>query len=130
MDTQTLADRKSALGKGATYVYYFTWHSPVREGKMKAYHTLDIPFAFRNVDVAQSMTGMGDDRYALQDRMSAAWTSFARTGNPNHDGLPQWPAYTAEQKATMVLNTECQVANDPNKEERLALIDTPRVARS
>jgi para-nitrobenzyl esterase len=128
MDTQTLADRKSALGKGAAYVYYFMWHSPVRDGKMKAYHTLDIPFAFRTVDVAQSMTGTGQDRYALQDRMSAAWTSFARTGNPNHDGLPAWPAYTADQRATMILNNECQVANDPNKDERQALIATPRVA--
>jgi para-nitrobenzyl esterase len=128
MDTQTLADRKSALGKGAAYVYYFMWHSPVRDGKMKAYHTLDIPFAFRTVDVAQSMTGSGQDRYALQDRMSAAWTSFARTGNPNHDGLPMWPAYTADQRATMILNNECQVANDPNRDERQALIATPRVS--
>jgi para-nitrobenzyl esterase len=42
--------------------------------------------------------------------------------------LPSWPAYTADQRATMILNNECQVANDPNKDERQALLATPRVA--
>ena len=65
---------------------------------------------------------------SVSSRVNAAWTSFARTGNPNHDGLPAWPAYTADQRATMILNNECQVANDPNKDERQALIATPRVA--
>lgn len=122
----TLADRKSALGRGPAYLYYFMWRSPVRDGKMKSYHTLDIPFVFRNVDVAQSMTGAGEDRYPLQDRMSAAWAAFARTGNPNHEGLPEWPAYDAGAKPTMVFNNECEVRNDPNKEEREALASALR----
>jgi para-nitrobenzyl esterase len=41
-----------------------------------------------NVDESKGMTGEGKDRYPLQDRMSAAWTAFARSGNPNHKGLP------------------------------------------
>jgi para-nitrobenzyl esterase len=88
---------------------------------MKSYHTLDIPFAFANVDVAASMTGSMNNRYALEHRMSAAWAAFARTGNPNHKDLPQWPAFSASSYPTMVLNDECKVVNDPNKEERLAL---------
>ena len=46
----TEADRKVAQAKAPAYVYYFSWRSPVREGKMKSYHTLEIPFAFANVD--------------------------------------------------------------------------------
>jgi para-nitrobenzyl esterase len=122
-----LADRKMALGKAPTYLYYFTWRSPIRDGKMKAYHTLEIPFAFDNVDEAKTMTGDSPERYRLQDRVSGAWAAFARSGNPTHKGLPNWPAYNPDQRPTMILNTECKVANDPHHEERLALEAVKRV---
>jgi para-nitrobenzyl esterase len=120
-NAQLLSELKTAQGKAPAYLYYFTWRSPVHLGQMKSYHTLDIPFAFANVDVAASMTGSMNNRYALEHRMSAAWAAFARTGNPNHKDLPQWPAFSASSYPTMVLNDECKVVNDPNKEERLAL---------
>jgi len=53
--------------------------------------------------------------------MSAAYAAFARTGNPNHPDLPNWPAYNLTQRPTMILNNDCKVVNDPNREERLAL---------
>jgi para-nitrobenzyl esterase len=116
----TQAELKSAQ-KAPVYMYYFTWRSPVRDGKLKTFHTLEIPFVTENVDNATSMTGMGQDRYALQDKMSAAWTNFARTGDPNHKGLPKWPKFNTTQRATMICNNECKVVNDPNGEERKAL---------
>lgn len=116
----TEAERKS-VQKAPVYMYYFTWQSPVSGGKLKSFHTLDIPFAMSNVDEAKGMTGEGEDRYALQDRMSTAWTTFARTGNPNHKGLPNWPAFDISKRATMLLNKECKVVNDPNGEERQLL---------
>jgi para-nitrobenzyl esterase len=117
----TEAEHKAGLGKGSAYVYYFDWRSPVRQGKMKSYHTLEIPFVFENVDEAKTMTGEGKDRYPLQDKMSAAWTAFARSGNPNTKELPNWPAYNASQRATMILGNNCKVANDPHKEERTVI---------
>ncbi|HLF12461.1 MAG TPA: carboxylesterase family protein, partial [Gammaproteobacteria bacterium] len=105
------------------YMYYFTWPSPVREGKLKSFHTLDIPFAFNNVEVAASMTGAGQDRYLLADRISTAFATFARAGNPNHNGLPYWPQFTLNERATMMLDNECRVVNDPSREERLALAE-------
>ena len=110
-----------AAQKAPVYMYYFTWRSPVRDGKLKTFHTLEIPFVTDNVDNATSMTGMGQDRYALADKMSAAWAAFARTGNPNHKGLPAWPKFNPTQRATMIFNNECQVVNDPNGVERKAL---------
>jgi para-nitrobenzyl esterase len=121
----TEADRKVAQGKAAVYKYYFTWQSPVRDGKLRSYHTLEIPFVLENVDEGKSMTGTGQDRYALSDKMSAAWAAFARTGNPNVKGLPHWPAFTADQRATMIFNDECKLVNDPYKEERLAIAALP-----
>jgi para-nitrobenzyl esterase len=120
-NAQLLSELKTAQGKAPAYLYYFTWRSPVHLGQMKSYHTLDIPFVFANVDVAASMTGSMNNRYALEHRMSAAWAAFARTGHPNHKDLPQWPAFSAASYPTMILNDECKVVNDPNKEERLAL---------
>ena len=116
----TVAELKAAK-PAPVYLYYFTWRSPVRDGKLKAFHTLEIPFVTENVDNGTSMTGTGQDRYALQDKMSAAWVNFARTGNPSHKGLPNWPKFHPTQRATMIFNNECKVVNDPNGEERKAL---------
>ena len=63
------------------------------------------------------MTGSGQDRYTLADRMSAAWVAFARTGNPNHKGLPSWTAFNTTERATMVFNDECKLVRDPSGEE-------------
>jgi para-nitrobenzyl esterase len=116
----TQAELKSAQ-KAPVYMYYFTWRSPVHDGKLKTFHTLEIPFVTGNVDNATSMTGTGQDRYALEDKMTAAWAAFARSGNPNHKGLPNWPKFNPAQRATMIFNNECKVVNDPNGAERKAL---------
>jgi len=87
---------------------------------MKAYHTLDIPFALDNIDLAGSMTGAGNDRYALAHRMSAACASFFAQRQPNHADLPNRPAFTTADRAMMISGRECKVVNDPNREERIA----------
>ena len=120
-NAQLLNELKAAQGKAPSYLYYFSWRSPVHKGQMKSYHTLDIPFALYNIDQAASMTGAMQDRYALAHKMSAAFASFARTGNPNHADLPNWPAFNTRAYPTMVFGNECKVMNDPNREERLAL---------
>ncbi len=117
----TEADRKAAQRKAPVYQYYFTWRSPVREGKLRSFHTLEIPFVFDNVDAAKSMVGTGEDRYALAGRVSGAWAAFARNGNPSHPGLPNWPPFDDTRRAVMILNDECKAVNDPHGEERRAL---------
>jgi para-nitrobenzyl esterase len=124
----TQAERKAAQAKAPVYMYYFTWRSPVRDGKLKTFHTLELPFVFDNVDLDEAMTGTSPDRYALADRMSGAWVAFARSGNPGHKGLPNWPAFDNTQRATMIFNNQCKVLNDPNGEERLALRSIQTVA--
>jgi para-nitrobenzyl esterase len=114
------ADRKAAQ-KAPVYQYYFTWHSPVEEGKLRAFHTLEIPFAFDVVNLASSMTGTGSDRQPLADKVSGAWVSFARTGDPNHKLLPKWEPFDTNKRAIMVLNDECKLVNDPHGEEQRML---------
>jgi para-nitrobenzyl esterase len=117
----TEAERKAAQGKAPVYQYYVTWRSPVREGKLRSFHTVEIPFVFDNVDACKSMLGSGEDRYALAEKFSGAWVAFARTGNPNHKTLPNWPAFDNTKRAVMVFNDECKVVDDPHGEEQRLL---------
>jgi len=116
----TEAERKAAQGGAPVYQYYFTWRSPVRGGKLRSFHTVEIPFVFDNVDACRSMVGSGEDRYALARKVSGAWVAFARTGNPNHEYLRGWEPYDNVRRATMILNDQCRLVDDPHgKEQRL-----------
>ena len=119
--TDRQAERKAALGKAPVYMYRFQWYSPVSGGRLRAMHCMDIPFVFENVDISKPVVGDGPDRYALADKMSRAWVAFARSGNPNHTGLPSWDPFSAEKRATMIFNNDCRAVNDPYREERLAV---------
>jgi para-nitrobenzyl esterase len=116
----TQAERK-AEQRAPVYLYYFTWQSPVRNKQLKSFHTVEIPFVLANVDGGTTMVGTERNRYALQDRMSTAWAAFARSGNPNHKGLPTWPKFDKKTRPTMVFDDTCKVVNDPYSAERLAL---------
>ena len=84
-------------------------------------HGMELPFVFDHVDAVQWMTGQGRDRYALAEKVSRAWVAFARSGNPNHKGLPQWSPFSADRRATMIFDNECSAVDDPHREERLAI---------
>lgn len=109
--------RLKAAQQGApVYMYMFAWESPVLDGMFRSTHCMEIPFAFNNAVLHASMTGGGAEAQALAEKMSGAWLNFARTGNPNAEGLPQWDAYTEEGGATMFFNNRCEVKHHHDKE--------------
>ena len=55
----------------------------------------------------------------LAARISATWIAFARNGRPDNPAIPDWLPYTSRDRATMVLDTDCRVAHDPDHEMRL-----------
>jgi para-nitrobenzyl esterase len=121
----TQAERKALQGGGAVYMCRFDWNTPILGGKLGAPHGVTVPFVFRTVDTAKSMVGLGPERHALSDQMSNAWLAFARTGDPNHQGLPHWPRFDAGTRATMIFDNACAVMNDPDRAERLAMGSVP-----
>ena len=89
------------------------------DGRLKSPHALEISFVFDTVQTS-ALTGDSPTRFALADKMSRAWLAFARTGNPNHEGIPNWPPYSTDQRATMMFDNQCRVENDPYRAERQA----------
>ena len=112
----TLAERKAAQAKASggapAYMYLLEWETTAARGKLRAPHALEIPLVFDNVGKSVSFMGR-DNPQQLAEQMSEAWLAFARTGDPNTPALPDWPAYDAEHRATMVFNHESRVVEDP-----------------
>jgi para-nitrobenzyl esterase len=113
---------EAQLAHAPVWSYLFTWETPVFGGILKSTHALEIPFMFDNLaHGAEMFTGTGSERQAIADAMHRAWIAFARTGDPNHDGLPAWPQYDLERRATMRFDSTCEVLDDPLGDDRKAM---------
>jgi len=112
------AELKTAQGKAKAYLYYFAWEPPVAGGKYKAFHTAEHPLSLRLVRYPESEQ--------LSKQISGAWVAFARNGSPHRQGLPDWPAYSTTERATMIFDgRKSEAVNDPDREERLMLLNWP-----
>ena len=115
----TQAELKAAGNAAPAYMYWFGWKTPVLDGRPLAYHCQDLAFWFDNIDLAAQATGGTPDAHALATKMSRALVAFARSGDPNHPGLPRWEPFTATGRATMIFENErAVVRNDPDREAR------------
>jgi para-nitrobenzyl esterase len=110
------AIRKAALGAAPAYSYIYSWRTPVLDGRPGPFHACEIAFTFDNAEICDHYSGGTPEAFVLSKQISTAWVNFARTGNPNHDGLPHWPTYAAERQATMYFDTPCEVRNNPEGE--------------
>jgi para-nitrobenzyl esterase len=101
------AARKAAQGRAPAYVYQFAWRTKVLGGVYMSPHTIEIPFAFDNTDRLASEVGSNQSELkSLTSMVSGSWIAFARTGNPNGAGRPNWPPYTPDQRAIMVIDVK------------------------
>jgi len=127
LNTVQLADIKARQGGAPVYSYLLTWPTPIDGGRWGSTHIVDVPLVFDNLANSTSLMGTPEENriQPLADSMSAAWANFAKTGNPNAPGLPQWPTYDEKQRMTMILDRESKVVADPSRGEREALGTVP-----
>jgi para-nitrobenzyl esterase len=111
-----------ARQQAPVYLAWFGWNPPLFDGRLRAFHTMDIGFWFFNTDVQISHTGGGARPRNLASKMSEALVQFMKTGNPVASGLPDWPRYSQEKGETMILDDMCRVKNDPDREARKSLV--------
>ncbi|MBN1833605.1 MAG: carboxylesterase/lipase family protein [Deltaproteobacteria bacterium] len=116
------AERKAALGEAPVYVYLMVWETLADNGRLRAHHALDVPLVFDNVESNRSMVGPGPKPQRMADIMSSVWIAFARTGNPNTGGLPQWPTYDPKNRSTIFLDIESHVVERPYETIRQILV--------
>ena len=67
------------------------------------------------------MTGDGEEARALAVQVSEAWIHFARTGNPNHPGLPKWAPVDQTGATSMIFDRRCEALVAPDAEELAAV---------
>jgi para-nitrobenzyl esterase len=113
-----LESERRASRHGPTWAYDFAWKSPVDGGKWGAPHTMDIPFAFDNIQLASPMTGGGPEAQKVADQVSETFIAFARDGDPRNKSIPHWPRFDLEKRPTMVWNVVSRVEDDPRGQER------------
>ncbi|MBN2027700.1 MAG: carboxylesterase/lipase family protein [Actinobacteria bacterium] len=101
-----------------TWMYLFTWPSHV--GDLGACHAIELPFVFNNLGAQGVSDLLGEDPpQDLAELMQDTWIAFARSGDPNNDSIPEWPAYETESRATMELNVSPAMIEDPYGEDRM-----------
>jgi len=84
-----------------TYLYHFAHRSISWPGGGSA-HAAELPFVFGNLASEKKTASYR----ALSHAMMTYWTQFAKTGNPNTDGLPDWPQYQESTDLNIVLDME------------------------
>ncbi|MFL5296035.1 MAG: carboxylesterase/lipase family protein [Phenylobacterium sp.] len=110
-NSQLQAERKAALGRAPAYMYVWDWPTPAFDGKFGAVHGHDVEASFHLSRNAIGGAGTKTGRL-MSDRLSATWVAFAATGNPNNPLIPNWPAYDARRRATMVFDADMKVVDD------------------
>jgi len=77
-----------------------------------------IAFVFDNLRTVSTGAQSDSSGLDLAAKMSDAWIAFARTGDPNTQALPEWPADTTNTRETMIFNTTCRIETYPGSAER------------
>jgi para-nitrobenzyl esterase len=108
------ADEIAESREAKTYMYMFTWRSPVNNGSI---HGHELKFCFNTLHHAENeLPTPTEEDLRLADIMSSVWAQFAKTGNPNIDELPYWRSYTKDNGEMMVFNHQCMIRNNPDRE--------------
>lgn len=118
------ADLRASEGS-PTWVYRFDLPWAAEGGKWGAPHTVDIGYAFLNLDQQGAMPGRAPAAQHISRQLAGAFIALARTGTPNHAGLPYWPRHTLPARETLIFGDTARVEADPRGQERALFAKVP-----
>ena len=108
-----------------TYLYHFTRVTPSERQTIGAFHAAEIFFVFGS---HSPLAGLTEEDEALTEALGMYWTNFAKTGDPNADGLPSWPAYDPESDVWMTFNPSIETKSAV-RAEKLDIMERAMVLR-
>lgn len=117
LSTLQLAERQAVSSGAPVFTYRCEWESPFYKVPAAA-HALEVPLLFGELD-RDTVVGRAD-RHQMFQVLADYWTSFARNGRPGTPDLPEWPAFTPENQASMVLDLPPHAEHDYRASERHA----------
>ena len=113
------------------YIYYFDHRPPFPKDpafdEMRAPHAAELPYVFGTFN-SPKMSWSADDR-AISTTMIGYWTNFAKTGDPNGEGLPHWDAYTADGEQVLHFEQDSAELGRVANMEQLKALDAVFAAR-
>ena len=119
-----IAEKKAAQQGAPVYLYHFGYKSemkiPGTDYPMGTPHAMDITFKFNNETAGNGpgfLSGDNPDRFVASHNMAALWAGFARSGKPTAADVPEWPAYTLEDRDSMRIDTRCEVIHNRFSDE-------------
>jgi para-nitrobenzyl esterase len=125
-DAIKIAEAKVAQAAAPVFMYQLAYKNPTvvpgTNFPIGSPHASDIPLKFANADKDLGFFIYDDrspGRLATAQHMSGLWAGFARKSRPYAKHVPRQPAYTPEDRATMWIDAECKIVNDPDRDERL-----------
>ncbi len=109
---------QAKMGKSAAYLYYFDQHPDHPEGSPQygygSPHGQDVAYVFKTLDPSNPQTTESD--LAISEAMATYWTNFAKTGDPNDERVPEWPAFNDQIPGVMVFGQTPHVGPVPSLE--------------
>jgi para-nitrobenzyl esterase len=124
-----IAEKKAKQNGAPVYLYNFGYKSEKKildtDYPMGTPHAMDITFKFNNEvppkdpsQITESFFGGSKpERFVASHHFAELWATFARTGKPAAKDVPEWPAYNLKDRATMRIDTKCEVINNRFEQE-------------
>ena len=112
---------KHDLHAAPVYAYYFTWQTPLFDGRPGAWHTADLQFCFDNTKRCEQGTGNTPEAQILARKMASSWATFAATGKPSVPGVA-WQPTDPDTNRTMIFDNDCRMVTDPDGNARKIIV--------
>jgi len=107
------------------YMYLFSYVPEAMQERMRfgAGHGSEVAYVFNNLDARWGDTEPSTEEQELAKVMNSYWANFAKTGDPNGEGIPEWPVYNIQNEEILEIEPDGETVGKPDpREERLDVI--------